>query len=138
MNRYLVMALGATAGATAGVLAALLLAPAAGKELRRDLRASARTLGSAAQAGCRHGQLRVTELMGSGSDLARQVRGRISDLGVALSDQADRLRRANPQLSAVEPGEEAIPVPLDVIGQAAAALEKVQATLEALRSEAQS
>ena len=144
MNRALVMLIGGAAGAATGILAALLVAPDTGGEMRKGLRAGARTLGSAAHGGLARGRLRMTELVASGSEIARQMRDRVGDVTGNLKDQAGRVKEHASHLAKQasrireqEPGraesEAEIPSAKDILSQAADALGQAQAALEAIR-----
>ncbi len=151
MNRALVMLIGGAAGAATGILAALLVAPDTGGEMRKGLRAGARTLGSAAHGGLARGRLRMTELVASGSEIARQMRDRAGDVTGNLKDQAGRakgqagrvkehashLAKQASRIREQEPGraesEAEIPSAKDILSQAANALGQAQAALEAIR-----
>ena len=158
MNRTWVMLVGGAAGAATGILAALLFAPETGGEVRKNLREGARTLGSAAQGGLAKGRLRMTELVASGSEIARQMRDRAGDVTGNLKDQAERAKeqagrvqeqvghlkehashlaqqasRMREQLPGRSEADAELPSSKDILSQAADALGKAQAALEAIR-----
>ncbi len=157
-NRAWFMLIGGAAGAATGILAAWLIAPNSGGEVRRGLRAGARTLGSAAQGRLAKGRLRMTELVASGAGIARQMRDRAGDVTGTLKDQAERARgqagRLQEQVGNLkehasrlarqaggireQPSgqgevETEAPSSKDILDQAADALGKAQSALEAIR-----